>query len=198
MDFDASIFFNLTIDSSQLGSRKRVKARRESGTSFSTRRIFVYDPAFEQHLNDHGIYKNNRGQKPSNWAEINKRLAQSRSSLSPSLFIEVAFEAFQQTNKDALIEATIISKTFPIIAGTPNILSQKNFLFGNLKHLIDDFIIKIKLDFYDKSCFAKLDKQIWKKLDSYIVLSTNIVALCVPNFYIERKDLKENISICRN
>jgi hypothetical protein len=186
------------MDSSQSGSRKRAKTGRESGTSSSTRRTSAYDPAFEQHLNDHGIYKTNRAQKPSNWAEINKRLAQPRPSLSPSQFTEAAFEAFQRTNEDALTEATVMSKAFPIIAGTPDIPSQENLLFGNLKHLTDGSITKAKPDFYDGSRPADLDKRIREELGPYIVPSTNTAAPCVPNFYTEGKGPKGDTSVCRN
>ena len=39
-----------------------------------------------------------------------------------------------------------MSKAFPVIAGTADIPSQENLLFGNLKHLIDDSIIKERVE----------------------------------------------------
>lgn len=51
-----------------------------------------------------------------------------------------------------------MSKIFSIIVNTVDILSQKNFFFENLKYLINNFIIKIKLNFYDKSRPTNLDK----------------------------------------
>ncbi|KAI9748884.1 MAG: hypothetical protein M4579_007082 [Chaenotheca gracillima] len=145
-DPEESVPSSPTMNSSHSGSRKRAKTGRESGTSSTTRRTSAYDRAFEQHLNDHGIYKNNRAQKPSNWVEINKRLAQPRPSLSPSQFTEAAFEAFQQTNEDALTENEVMSKVFPIIAGTAEIPSQENLRFGNLKDLTDGSITKAQPD----------------------------------------------------
>ncbi len=186
------------MDSSQSGSRKRAKIGRESGTSSSTRRTSAYDPAFEQHLNDHGIYKNNRAQKPSNWAEINERLAQPRPSLSPSQFTEAAFEAFQQTTEDALTENKVMSKVFPIIAGTADIPSQENLRFGNLKDLTDGSITKAQPDFYDGACPEDLDKQIREELGPYIVPSTNTTAPCLPNFFTEGKGPNGGTPTCKN
>ena len=137
------------MNSSQSSSRKRVKTGKESDTSSTTRKSSVYSRNFEQHLIDHGIYKNNRAPKPSNWAEINERLAQPRPSLSPSQFTEAAFEAFQQTNEDVLTENKVMSKAFPIIAGTADIPSQENLRFTNLQDLTDGSITKAQPDFYD-------------------------------------------------
>ena len=186
------------MNSSHSGSRKRAKTGRESGTSSSTRRTSAYDPAFEQHLNDHGIYKNNCAQKPSNWAEINKRLAQPRPSLSPSQFTEAAFEAFQQTNEDALTENKVMSKVFPIIAGTAEIPSSENLRFGNLKDLTDDSITKAQPDFYDGSRPADLNKRLREELGLYIVPSTNTAAPCLPNFFTEGKGPKGDTPTCKN
>ena len=185
------------MSASQSGSRKRAKTGRESGTSSSTRKTSAYDPAFEQHLIDHGIHMNNRAPKPSNWAEINSRMARPRPSLSPSRFSENAFEAFQQINQDALTESTVMSKVFPIIAGTAAIPSQENLLFGNLKDLTDGSIPKAKPDFYDGSRPADLHKDIREKLGPYIVPSTNTAVPCLPNFFTEGKGPNGNATVCK-
>ena len=70
-----------------------------------------------------------------------------------------------------------MSKVFPIIAGTSDIPLQDNLLFGNLKHLIDSSITKAKLDYYDGSRPADLNKQIREDLGPYIVPSTRILPL---------------------
>ncbi len=197
-DPEASVPSSPTMNSSQSGFRKRAKTGKESDTSSTTRKSSAYNRGFEQHLNDHGIYKNNRAQKPSNWAEINKRLAQPRPSLSPSQFTEAAFEAFQQTNEDALTENKVMSKVFPIIAGTADIPSQENLPFGNLKDLTDGSITKAQPDFYDGSRPADLDKRIREELGPYIVPSTNTASPCVPNFYTEGKGPNGNTTVCKN
>lgn len=81
-----------------------------------------------------------------------------------------------------------MSKAFSIIAGTADIPSQENPLFGNLKHLTDDSITKAKPDCYDGSHPADPNTQIREELGSYIVPSTNIAALCLPNFSRTEKD----------
>jgi len=86
---------------------------------------------------------------------------------------------------------------FPIIADIVDILSQKNLLFENLKHLIDDSIIKVKPDCYDESRSTNLNKQIREELEPYIVPSTNIAASCLPNFFTKKKELNENIVVCK-
>ena len=102
-----------------------------------------------------------------------------------------------QANEEALTENTVISKAFPIIAGTSDISSQENLLFGNLKHLIDGFITKVKPDCYDGSRPADLNKQIREELGPYIVSSTNIVVPCLLNFFTEGKGLNGNIAACK-
>ena len=175
------------MDSSQSGSRKRTKTGRESKTSSSTRRTSAYNPAFEQHLIDHGIYKNNRTQKPNNWAEINERLARPRPSLSPSQFSEAAFEAFQQTNEDALTENKVMSKAFPIIVGATNTPLQENLRFTNLQNLTDGSITNAQPDFYDGARPEDLDQRIREELGPYIIPSTNTATPCLPNFFMEGK-----------
>ena len=64
-----------------------------------------------------------------------------------------------------------MSKAFPIIAGTADISSQENLLFGNLKHLTDGSITKAKPDCYGGSRPGDLNKQIREELGPYIVPS---------------------------
>ena len=189
---------------SQSGSRKRAKTGRESDISSKTKKSSAYDPAFEQHLIDHGIYPHGYDYDdddgsvyPDNWEEINERLAQPRPSLSPSRFPREAFRKFEKTNMQALTENTVMSKAFPIIAGTADIPSQENLLFGNLKHLTDGSITKAKPDCYDGSCPADLNKQIREELGPYILPSTNTAAPCLPNFFTEAKGPKGTTDVCK-
>ena len=136
-------------------------------------------------------------QEPHNWEEINARLALPRASLSPSRFTREAFLDFKAKNQEALIENTVMSKAFPIIAGTSDIPSQENLLFGNLKHLTDGSITKAKPDCYDGSRPADLNKQIREELGPYIVPSTNTAAPCLPNFFTEAKGPKGTTDVCK-
>ncbi|MCJ1461990.1 hypothetical protein MMC07_000590 [Pseudocyphellaria aurata] len=193
---------NRTISSSQSGSRKRAKTGRESDISLKTKKSSAYDGGFEQHLIDHGVYPAGYGgfrnaQKPSNWEEINARLALPRASLSPSRFTHDAFLDFQARNEDSLTENTVMSKAFPIITGTSDIPSQENLVFENLKHLTDGSISKAKPNFYDGSRSADLKKQIREELGPYIVPSTNTAAPCLANFFVEGKGPKGTFAVCK-
>ena len=181
--------------SSYSGSRKKAKTGRESDIPSKTKKSSAYDPVFGQHLIDHGIYPEGYGgvknlQEPHNWEEINARLALPRASLSPSRFPREEFLNFKEKNREALNEAKVMNKVFPIIAGTSDIPSQENFYFGNLKDLTDGSITKARPDFYDGSYPAELHKDIREELGPYIVPSTNTAAPCLPNFFTEGKGPK--------
>ena len=183
------------MSSSQSGSRKRAKTGKESDTSSTTRKSSAYNRNFQQHFIDHGIYPHGYYNDsdddgsiyPSNWEEINERLAQPRPSLSPSRFTREEFRKFEKTNMQALTESKVMSKAFPIIAGTADIPSQENLRFGNLKDLTDDSITKAQPDFYDGVRPEKLNKQLREEFGPYIVPSTNSAAPCLPNFFTEGK-----------
>lgn len=203
-EFETAVPSNRTMSSSQSGSRKRAKTGRESDLSSKTKKSSAYDGSFEQHLIDHGVYPHGYDYDdddgsvyPDNWEEINERLAQPRRSLSPSRFPREAFRKFEKTNMQALTENTVMSKAFPIIAGTSDIPSQENLLFGNLKHLTDGSITKAKPDCYDGSRPADLNKQIREELGSYIVPSINTAAPCLPNFFTEGKGPKGTTDVCK-
>ena len=192
-----------TMSSSQSGPRKRNKTGGESDIPSKTKKSSAYDPAFEQHLIDHGIYPDGHDDDdddgsvyPDNWEETNERLAQRRRSLSPSRFPPAAFLNFKKKNKQALTEDSVMSEAFPLIAGTSDIPSQKNLLFGNLKPLTDGSLTKAKPDFWDGSRPADLNKQIREELGPYIVPSTNTAAPCLPNFFTEGKGPSGSGAVC--
>ena len=190
------------MDSSQSSSRKRAKTGTESDISSRTRKSSAYDVNFEQHLIDHGVYPEGYDdddslQEPANLEEINHRLAQPRPSLSLSSFSREAFLEFKRMNRQALTESMVMNKALPIIAGTTNIPSQENLLFGNLKDLTDGSITKTKPDFYNGSRPVELDKHIREELGPYIVPSTNTIAPCLPNFFIEVKGPNGSSAVCQ-
>ena len=188
--------------SSQSIPTKRTNTGEELDTSSRTRKSSAYDPTFEQHLIDHGIYPSGYGgfedvQEPYNWEEIQARLVKPRASLSPSRFPRKAFLEFRRKNLDALTEGNVMSKVFPIIAGTADIPSQENLRFGNLKNLTDGSITKAQPDFYDGSRPADLKQCIREELGQYIVPSTNTAAPCVPNFFTEGKGPNGSAEVCK-
>ena len=192
-----------TLNSSQSGSRKRARTGRESDISANTRRTSAYDPGFEQHLIDHGIYPHAYGDDddrlayPDNWEEINERLAQPRRSLSPSRFPREEFRKFEKANMQALTETKVMSKAFPFISGTADIPSQENLIFGNLTDLTDGSITKAQPDFYDGATPDESNKQIRADLGSYIVPSSNTTAPCLPNFFTEGKGADGSSAVCK-
>lgn len=183
------------MNSSQSGFRKRAKTGKESDTSSTTRKSSAYNPNFEQHLIGHGIYpegydEDEEIEEPANIEDIYRRLAQPRASLSPSLFTREQFLDYKKKNREALTESKVMSKAFPIIAGTADILSQENLRFTNLQDPPDGSISKAQPDFYDGTCPEDLNKQIREELGPYIVPSTNTAAPCLPNFCSEVKGPK--------
>ncbi|KAL9128239.1 MAG: hypothetical protein Q9217_003056 [Psora testacea] len=188
--------------SRQSGWRNRANTGSESNPSSTPKKTSAYNPCFEQHLIDHGVYRegyNDDGglEAPANLEEINRRLAQPRRSLSPSCFPWEAFLNFRKKNREALTENTVMSKAFPIITGDAGISSQGNLQFGNFEDLTDGSITKAMPDFYDGSRPAELNPQIRADLSPYIVPSTNTAAPCLPNFFMEGKGPKGYPLVCK-
>ena len=176
--------------SSQSTSRTRSKSTNtlgESTVKSSHRKSSAYHRDFEQHLIDHGIHPNNRTRKPHNWEEIQQKMAQPRPSLSPSKFSDGAFETFQQANEEALTEAMVMRKPFPIISGDADIHSAGELPFGNLKPLTDGTLVDAKPDFYDGARPAQIDRRIRIELGSSIIPSAQHQAPALPNFFTEVK-----------
>lgn len=135
--------------SSQSSFKKRVKSKKELNTFSRTKKFFVYDFIFEQHLIDRNVYSHEYDYNDddcfvysNDWEKINEKLAQSRLSLSSLRFFREEFRKFNKINMQALTKDIVMTIAFSIIIETINIASQKNFRFENLKHLIDDSIIK--------------------------------------------------------
>lgn len=91
----------------------------------------------------------------------------------------------------------MISKVFLIIANIVDILSQKNLYFKNLKDLIDGFITKVKLDFYDEVRSAELNKVIREYLSEYIELSIKKNVSLLFNFFTKDKGLDKSTFVCK-
>ena len=133
------------------GDEAEIATRKSSNKSSKTGKTIVYDRPFAQNLEDHGIFMNNRFQKPSNMNAINQKLARKRQSLSPSCFSEATFEAFQQKNDDAYAEDDVKATVLPVIIGDAQITGSRNVEFNNLAPLTDGTISKDKPDYYEGS-----------------------------------------------
>lgn len=157
-------------------------------TKPSARKSSAYDPGFEQHLIDHGIYpEGHDDEEPNNLEEIMNKLKQPRPSLFSSRFEREDFLKFKQLNRDALSEKTVMRTVLPIIAGPADIRHAEDLPFRNLEDLTDGSISKAQPDFYDGSRPSELKRRVRKDLGTFIVPSTNKNAPCLPNFFAEGK-----------
>ncbi|KAI9708413.1 MAG: hypothetical protein M1828_002994 [Chrysothrix sp. TS-e1954] len=189
------------MDSSQSRKRKgeisRVSTSPTSSKTPRTKKSSAYGADFEQHLYDHGIIMKSRVPKPGNLNEINRKLAELRSSLSPSRFSDTAFEAFQAKNDEAQSESDIMSKVLPIVMGEADIPSSRNIQFNNLAPLTDGEITLDQPDYYEGSRPADLHLRVRKELGDYIVPSTNKSRPCLPNFFAEAKGPSGNAAVVK-
>lgn len=113
----------------------------------------------------------------------------------PSRFTHEDFLDFIDKAQDTLTETSV---AFSIIAGSANIPSQQNLLFGNFTTLTDGSITKDKPDFYDGSRPSEINAQIREQLASFIMPSTNSAAPCLPNFFAELKGPQGTPDVCEN
>ena len=161
---------------------------------------------FQQHLIDHGIYphayKYPDGRipaKPTNWEEINQRLAQSRSSLSPSKISQDAFEEFVQADAHASKENKVTSSVIPIIEG--EIRDGKCVSGGirltNLDHLTDGTLSPGNPDQFHGARPEQLNRQIRNELRGHIVPSTQEDLPMAPNFFLAAKGPDGSAAVAR-
>ncbi|KAF2430742.1 hypothetical protein EJ08DRAFT_733991 [Tothia fuscella] len=169
-------------------SSNRARSNRSSALNSNTKptTFSSKDAAFELELIDNGIYPYNRGPKPHNWEEIQERLAQPRSSLSPSKFSDGAFETFQLKNDEATTEAEVMSEVFPLITGKTNIFSGYNQVFNNLKPL-GDHISNPQPDYFNGARTSEVRSKVRNDLEQYIVPSSQRHRPALPNFFTEAK-----------
>ncbi|OJD20284.1 hypothetical protein ACJ73_08383 [Blastomyces percursus] len=171
-------------------------ASRDTKTTTKTSSTSAFSWNFQQNLIDHGVYPHGyeypdgrKPDKPGNWKEINERLAQLRSSLSPSRFSEEAFDAFARADAHASKEQPVISSVIPIIDG--DIGDRKcvggNYLFGNLAPLTDGTLASAKPDHFYGARPEQLTRQIRDELRHHIVPSTQDDLPVAPNFFLEVK-----------
>ncbi|EDN02333.1 predicted protein [Histoplasma mississippiense (nom. inval.)] len=156
----------------------------------------AYSRNFQQNLIDHGVYPpeyrypdRRKPSKPSNWTEINERLAQPRASLSPSKFSEDRFEDFREADAYASKEKPVTKSVVPILdgdVGDPKCVGG-DYLFGNLAPLTDGTLAQAKPDHFYGARPEQLDRQIRNELSDHIVPSTQDDLPMVPNFFLEAK-----------
>ncbi|KAK5260842.1 hypothetical protein LTR40_003359 [Exophiala xenobiotica] len=151
-------------------------------------------PGFEKHLILHGIYPcgfrgldGSRAPRPDNWGDIQQVMRQPRPSLSPSRFSDGAFEAYVQQNNEAIDEAGVMAKVFPILEGNSGMLSGIKRTFSSLAPLTDGTIVAAQPDVYDGARSDQLNQRVQDDLKPYIVPSSNDHAPILPNNFTELK-----------
>lgn len=164
--------------------------------STKTTSTTVYNRNFEQKLIDHGVYppgyKYPDGQKPakpSNWQELNERLAQPRASLSPSKFSEEQFEEFVEADVNASKEKSIVRLAIPIIEGRVDDTRCMggDYPFGNLATLTDGTLANAKPDHFFGARPEQLNHKIRDELSEFVIPSTQSSLPIAPNFFLETK-----------
>ena len=113
--------------------------------------------------------------EPRNWDYINERLAQPRSSLSPSKFSKEQHKAFVRIDAGAAKEGQVKKSVIPIIEGTikdPKTTSGE-IPFTNLAPLVtDQNLVRGNPDIYHGARPEQLERRVRDELGHYIVLST--------------------------
>lgn len=163
-----------------------------------TNRTSAYDPAFQRHLQDHGIHLRQQDKdKPVNFEDLQRVLMQPRPSLSLSQFDDAEYETFSGNIEDATTEADLLQSVFLTILGHRKVPSSYNVEFNNLAPLTDGTITKCKPDYYEGSCPADLNESIRQDLAQQILPSTNTDRACLPNFFVELKGPNGNATVAR-
>lgn len=172
----------------------------------SSKKTGPYNRAFEQNLEDHGIYPLNYDYPedegpplPKNWDEINERLARRRPSLSPSRFPDSAFKRFRQANAAVKKENQLIESVISTIeGGIENRLCVSGGVpFTNLDPLTDGSITSGSPDRYYGARPKKLNRLIRNQLRGTIVPSTQEDLPMAPNFFLEAKGPDGSDSVAR-
>lgn len=161
---------------------------------------------FQQNLIDHGVYPYNYEYpdgrvpaKPTNWEEINQRLVQPRSSLSPSKFSEEAFAKFIKADANASKENRVTNSVIPIIEGK---IQDERCVSGgipltNLDHLTDGTLSAGNPDLYYGARPEQLSRRIRNELGGHIVPSTQEDLPMTPNFFLAAKGPDGSAAVAR-
>jgi len=196
-----------------MGSLRRGRRRRgrqaavphEPEQTNKTKSTTPYDPAFQQHLIDHGVfppkYSPPNGAsvpKPENIGEVRKALGQRRASLSSGqIDLEVLFEKFERADTTAAEECQVMASVIPIIkgdTGDPR-SSASDIQFSNLEHLTDGSIVSAKPDTYDGARPEQLSKAIRTELENLVVPSAQHDLPVAPNNFLEVKGQDGSIAV---
>ena len=177
------------------GSKSTSNTKPITSTT-TTKSTGPYDRAFEQNLIDGGVYPDEYEYpdgrippQPNNWEEINRRLTQPRSSLSPSRFSDEDFRRFRRAQAHAPKEKQVTTSVIPIVEGEIGDAkcSSGGIQFTNLAHLTDGTIVPGNPDLYYGARPEQLDRRVRKELSRHIIPSTQDSLPTAPNFFLAVK-----------
>lgn len=127
--------------------------------------------------------------EPTNWEEINRRLAEPRRSLAPSRFSKEQHIKFVRADGNAAKEKQVKEKVIPIIEG--EIKDPKTHSgdvpFTNLAALTKHNLVPGNPDFYHCARPESLKREIRDELNKLIVPSTQHDLPIVPNHFMAAK-----------
>ena len=199
------------MSSNQSSSRGRGRKRAsifssKTQTAATAATISTTHRNFQQNLIDHGVYPEEYEYPdgrvppvPDNWEEINQRLTQPRSSLSPSQFSDGAFRKFKRADAQASKENKVTDSVIPIIEGE---IGNGRCVSGgipltNFDHLTDGTISSGNPDRFYGACPEQLNRRIRNELSDRIVPSTQQDLPIAPNFFLAAKGPDGNAAVAR-
>ncbi|KAG5756705.1 hypothetical protein H9Q70_000683 [Fusarium xylarioides] len=191
---------------SGLGRRKRgsQSPSKKSTTTSNTAKSGPYDRNFQQNLVDHGLYPDKylypnltRPAKPGNLETLREVLKQRRRSLSPSVFPEDKFEAFQDADAHASKESQIIADVIPTIEGGVHDRRcvGRQIPFTGLDALTDGTLVPGNPDLYYGARPEQLHRKVRRDLEGKIIPSTQQDLPIVPNFFLAVKGPDGSLSV---
>ncbi|KZZ98714.1 hypothetical protein AAL_03232 [Moelleriella libera RCEF 2490] len=204
--------------SCRVSRRKRVSRKRGSrirdspysveegdeGNTTTTKSTSPYDSNFQQHLINNRIYPpryaypdGSRPQPPDNMDEIKRALECHRSSLSPSVFSDGAFDSFQDADTHAAKEAQVMARVIPIIEGKledPKCTAGQ-IQFNNLDHLTDGSLVAGNPDVYYGARPEQLQQELRKHVSGQVEPSTQDHLPVAPNFFLQVKGPDGSLSV---
>ncbi|KAL9615833.1 MAG: hypothetical protein Q9160_009221 [Pyrenula sp. 1 TL-2023] len=182
------------MSSYQSSPRSQKRSNKSSNTFFTsdtgqTLKSSAYDRDFEQKCIDNGIYMPRRDIRPENWQDLQKRLVQSRPSLSPSQFSDGTYNRFCEAEEDARDENDITRETLPAILGgrSRDYPSAGNVPFMNIEDMAPDTFKKPKPDLYWGARTGQIDQRVRQDLNDKILPTTKQTYPAAPNFFLEVK-----------
>lgn len=199
------------MDPSQASPTSRSQSRRSKRTKptegGSSKSISPYDRAFQQILVDSRVFPlhyedpdGNIAPEPENWDYINERLAQPRSSLSPSKFSKEQHNAFVRLEANAANEIQVKKRVFPIIEGTIKDLrtASGEIPFTNLAPLVtDENLVSGNPDSYHGARPEQLERRVRDELGHLVTPSTQHDLPIVPNHFTAVKGPDDTVAVAR-